>query len=73
MYGQDSLIYTVCQDKFVEKFNFRIDSVPKSNLPLNGKDAEILQYCNADVQKYLHDHAKQNLLWGTMKQVEELY
>jgi hypothetical protein len=52
---QDSFVYTINNNKFVEKFNFKKDSLLTTNLLDQKKDKELLNFCNALIQTYNND------------------
>ena len=52
---QDSFFYVLSNYKFIEKYNFKNDSLLKNNLPLNKTDEDLLNYCKAYIQTYTND------------------
>lgn len=51
----DSFVYTLSNFNFIEKFNFKTDSLTSNNLKTNSKDKELEVYCKAYIQKYTND------------------
>ncbi|MBI3520224.1 MAG: LTA synthase family protein [Bacteroidetes bacterium] len=52
---QDSFLYTLSNYDFVEKFNFKKDSLLTVNLADPKKDRELLNFCRAYIQNYNRD------------------
>lgn len=52
---QDSFFYILSNYQFIEKYNFKNDSLLKNNLPLNKADEDLLNYCKAYIQTYTND------------------
>lgn len=64
---QDSCFFILSNHQFIEKYNFKKDSIMQTNIISNNKEMQLLNFCNAYIQKYTNDVIKNKTYFEAKK------